>query len=133
MAVSRWRPLGLSRLAGRILFGRSHNVCRRDTGMMSNPRELAVLSVGPGACLRSVAKPRISGHGNDARLLYYVFTFQTDQRPFSWRWEIRRHSRPMGVKLGAGGYQSRTAAEFAGKDALERFLAELSKEERRRR
>jgi hypothetical protein len=24
--------------------------------MMSNPRELAVLSVGPGACLRSVAK-----------------------------------------------------------------------------
>jgi hypothetical protein len=64
---------------------------------------------------------------------YYVFTFQTDQRSFPWRWEIRRHSRPMGVKLGAGGYQSQGAAEFAGKNALERFLIELAQEERRRR
>jgi hypothetical protein len=34
---------------------------------------------------------------------YYVFTFQTDQRSFPWGWEIRRHSRPMGVKLGLAG------------------------------
>jgi hypothetical protein len=64
---------------------------------------------------------------------YYISTFQTDQRPFPWRWEIRRHSRPMGVKLGAGGYQSQSAAEFAGKSALDRFLIELAQEERRRR
>jgi hypothetical protein len=64
---------------------------------------------------------------------YYIFTFQTDQRPFPWRWEIRRHSRPMGVKLGSGGYQSQSAAEFAGKNALDRFLSELAQEERRKR
>jgi hypothetical protein len=64
---------------------------------------------------------------------YYIFTFQTDQRPFPWRWEIRRNSKPMGVKIGAGGYQSQSAAEFAGKNALERFLIDLCEEERRRR
>jgi len=64
---------------------------------------------------------------------YYVVTLETDRRPFSWRWEIRRRSRPMGVKLGSGGYQSQGAAEFAGKRALEDFLTELSKEEHRRR
>jgi hypothetical protein len=61
---------------------------------------------------------------------YYIVTLETDRRPFSWRWEIRRHSQPMGVKLGAG-YQSQGAAEFAGNRALEEFLIELSKEERR--
>jgi hypothetical protein len=64
---------------------------------------------------------------------YYIFTFQTGQRPLAWRWEIRRHSQPMGVKLGAGGYQSQSAAEFAGKNVLERFLIELAQEERRGR
>jgi hypothetical protein len=64
---------------------------------------------------------------------YYIVTLETDRRPFSWRWEIRRHSHPMGVKLGAGGYESQGAAEFAGKRALEEFLVELSKEERRHR
>jgi len=39
----------------------------------------------------------------------------------------------MGVKLGSGGYQSQSAAEFAGKNALERFLVELAQEERRER
>jgi len=61
---------------------------------------------------------------------YHIFTFRTDERPFPWRWEIRRHSKPMGVKLGSGGYQSRSAVESAGKNVLERFLVELSQEER---
>jgi hypothetical protein len=64
---------------------------------------------------------------------YYIFAFRTGRRPFPWRWEISRHSKPMGVKLGSGGYQSQSAAEFAGKNALERFLVELSQEERRER
>jgi hypothetical protein len=46
--------------------------------------------------------------------------------------ELRRHSSPMGVKIGNGGYQSRTAAEFAGKRALEDFLNALAREERQR-
>jgi len=52
---------------------------------------------------------------------YYIVTFETDRRPFSWRWEIRRHSQPMGVKLGAGGYPSQGAAESAGERALKEF------------
>lgn len=64
---------------------------------------------------------------------YYVATFDTGQGPHPWRWEIRRHSKPMGVKLGAGGYKSQGAAEFAGKTALESFFIELEIEQRRKR
>jgi hypothetical protein len=58
---------------------------------------------------------------------YHVFTFQTDERPFPWRWEIRRYSKPMGVKLGSGGYQSQSAAEFAGKNALAQLALGFSR------
>jgi hypothetical protein len=63
---------------------------------------------------------------------YYIETVDTGIRPHPWRWELRRHSKPMGVKLGAGGYQSEAAAEHAGKQALERFPQDLMNEERRR-
>jgi hypothetical protein len=39
----------------------------------------------------------------------------------------------MGVRVGASGYQSQAAAEYAGNAALDRFLDDLSKEEARRR
>jgi hypothetical protein len=39
----------------------------------------------------------------------------------------------MGIIIGAGGFRSLQAAEYAGKQALERFLIELEAEERRRR
>jgi hypothetical protein len=39
----------------------------------------------------------------------------------------------MGIRIGSGGYQSETAAEFAGKRELEKFLDALAKEERRAR
>jgi len=39
----------------------------------------------------------------------------------------------MGIKIGDGGYQSQIAAEYAGKQALERFLQALAIEERRNR
>jgi hypothetical protein len=121
-----------------VTFGWSYSVrslaqrvCRQDTEMMSNPRELAVLLVGPARAY--AAWPNRVYQGMATEPDYYIFTFQTDRRPFPWRWEIRRHSRPMGVKPGSGGYQSQSAAEFAGKNALERFLIELSQEERRGR
>jgi hypothetical protein len=38
----------------------------------------------------------------------------------------------MGVKIGAGGYQSQMAAELAAKQALTEFFEALAKEERRR-
>jgi hypothetical protein len=62
---------------------------------------------------------------------YYVFTFRRGERPERWSWEIRRKSSPLGVKLIEHGFQSETAAQFAGKQALADFLSELSKEERR--
>ncbi len=46
----------------------------------------------------------------------------------SWRWEIRRKRRPMGVKLWEGGFRSHRAAQLAGKQALEDFLNGLSME-----
>jgi hypothetical protein len=48
-------------------------------------------------------------------------------------WEIRRKSKPLGVKLTGNGYQSESAAQFAGRRALTELLAGLAKEERRRR
>jgi hypothetical protein len=63
---------------------------------------------------------------------YYIETFDTGARPHPWRWEIRRYSSPMGVRLGAGGFQSQRAAEYAGVLALERFLEDFAKEEKRK-
>lgn len=63
---------------------------------------------------------------------YYIETFDTGARPNPWCWELRRHSRPMGVRIGAGGFQSQTAAEYAGK-LPQRFLEELSRGKGRKR
>lgn len=62
---------------------------------------------------------------------YYVATSETDNRPNPWRWEIRRYSKPMGIKIGAGGYRSQKAAEIAGKRAFQEFLEQLAAEEAR--
>ena len=66
-------------------------------------------------------------HPND----YYVITSRRDEHPDRWSWEIRRKSKPLGIKMTADGYQSDTAAQFAGKQALAVFLADLEKEEKR--
>jgi hypothetical protein len=44
---------------------------------------------------------------------YHVVTMSDDCRS-AWRWEIRRRSAPMGVKLNGDGYLSQRAAEEAG-------------------
>jgi hypothetical protein len=61
---------------------------------------------------------------------YYIATFNTGEKSFPWAWELRRRSKPMGVRISNSGYQSQTAAEFAGKRALEDFLGALVREER---
>ena len=45
---------------------------------------------------------------------------------------MRRKSKPLGIKMTGDGFQSDTAAQFAGKRALEDFLSELLKEEKRK-
>ena len=64
---------------------------------------------------------------------YYVVTSKRGEYPDRWSWEIRRRSKPLGVKLMAHGFQSDSAAQVAGKRALDEFLSALSKEERRRK
>ena len=63
---------------------------------------------------------------------YYLITFMTDERPYPWTWEIKRHSKPMGIRLLNGGYQSKASAVIAGRRALLEFLEELAKEEKRK-
>jgi hypothetical protein len=63
---------------------------------------------------------------------YYVVTSRRGERPDRWGWEIHRKSTPLGIKMTGDGYQSNTAAQFAGKQALEDFLSELLKEEKRK-
>jgi hypothetical protein len=63
---------------------------------------------------------------------YYVVTSRRGQQPERWGWEICRRSNPLGIKMTGDRYQSDTAAQFAGKRALAEFLAELSKEEKRK-
>jgi hypothetical protein len=63
---------------------------------------------------------------------YYIETFDTGARPYPWRWELRRRSQLLGVRFGGGGFQSQAAAEYAGRQALEKFLEDLSKEEKRK-
>jgi hypothetical protein len=64
---------------------------------------------------------------------YYIVTYETDKRPYPWRWDLRRHSRPMGVRVTEGGYRSQAAAEYAGKVALAKFLEALASEAKRGR
>jgi hypothetical protein len=62
---------------------------------------------------------------------YYVVTSRRGQQPERWSWEIIRKSTPLGIKMTAHGFQSDSAAQFAGKKALADFLADLEKEDKR--
>jgi hypothetical protein len=62
---------------------------------------------------------------------YHVITSRRGEHPDRWSWEILRKSKPLGIKMTGDGYQSDMAAQFAGRQALVEFLAELSKEEKR--
>jgi hypothetical protein len=63
---------------------------------------------------------------------YYVIASRRGQYPDRWSWEIFRKSKPLGVKMTGDGYQSESAAQFAGKRALAEFLSDLEKEEKRK-
>ena len=69
----------------------------------------------------------MANHGPD----YYLVTRETEERPNPWIWEIRRHSKPMPVRVLEKGFRSQMAAELAGKRELDRFLKLLVEEEKR--
>ena len=64
---------------------------------------------------------------------YYVITSRRSQNPDRWGWEIHRNSKPLGIKMTGDGFQSEMTAQFTGKNALAKFLADLTKEEERQR
>jgi hypothetical protein len=64
---------------------------------------------------------------------YYLFTSRRGEHPERWSWEMRRKSKPLGIKMSGEGFQSESAAKFAGQRALDEFLSALAKEERRER
>jgi hypothetical protein len=63
---------------------------------------------------------------------YYFTTFRRGEHHDRWGWEIRRKSKPLGIKITGDGYQSDQAARFAGKRALADFLLDLAQEEKRK-
>jgi hypothetical protein len=63
---------------------------------------------------------------------YYVVTSRRGEYPGRWSWEIRRKSKPLGIKMTGDGYQSDASAQFAGKRALADFLLDLAQEEKRK-
>ena len=56
------------------------------------------------------------------------FVIVTHSAASSWRWEIRRKSRPLGIRLSEGNYRSKQAARLAGEKALRDFLLECWRE-----
>jgi hypothetical protein len=69
----------------------------------------------------------MAAHPND----YYVVTSRRGDHPDRWSWNMRRKSRPLGIKMTGDGFESDGAAQFAGKQALADFLSDLAKEEER--
>jgi hypothetical protein len=63
---------------------------------------------------------------------YYVVTSRSGEHPNRWNWEIHRKSKPLGIKMIGDGFQSDTAARFAGRQALADFLCDLLKEEKQK-
>jgi hypothetical protein len=63
---------------------------------------------------------------------YYVVT-SSGERHNPWKWEIRRYSSPLLVKLSGGSFRSQLAAALAGKRELDQFMKLLAEEEERSR
>jgi hypothetical protein len=109
------RPL----VGERVPHARSADLARDHKSLAGNHKIVARLS----------AKRRLAMTNSD----YYLVTSRRGEHPERWSWEIRRKSIPLGIKLSGDGYQSDSAAQVAGKRALDEFLSELAKEERRDR
>jgi hypothetical protein len=50
-------------------------------------------------------------------------------KPPEWRWEIKRPSKPLGIKLYANGFKSEKAAKLAGEKALSELLDGIAREQ----
>jgi hypothetical protein len=60
----------------------------------------------------------------------YSVVTRSHGRPPSWRWEIQRRPRELGIKLYGTDFKTEAAAKLAGEKAFVAFLDGLAKEER---
>jgi hypothetical protein len=61
---------------------------------------------------------------------YSVFASRTGAYPGCWSWQIRRKSKPIGIKLSEDGFQSESSALFARKRALKNHALSGSRRDR---
>jgi hypothetical protein len=59
---------------------------------------------------------------------YYVVATRESAYPPSWRWQIVRRGKPMGVRIDGRGFTTYQAARLAGRRALVNFLEQLELE-----
>ena len=59
---------------------------------------------------------------------YYVVAIRESAYPPSWRWQIVRRGKPMGVRIDGRGFTTYQAARLAGRRALVNFLEQLELE-----
>jgi hypothetical protein len=70
----------------------------------------------------------MAGEHDDQRRDYLVVTQQYGQTGRLWRWEIRRRSKPLGIKFYDDDFKSEHMAKLAGEQALVVFLDGLCRE-----
>ena len=95
-------------------------------GLVEGPADCVRSSLHPTRIKRDCGRSKMVDSSND----YYVGISRRREQPERWSWEIVRKSKPLGIKMTGDGFQSHSAAQFAGKQALEDFLSELSKKEK---
>jgi len=59
----------------------------------------------------------------------YFVSITSAGRPPEWRWEIKRQSKPLGIKLYANGFKSENAPKLAGEKALRELLDGIAREQ----
>jgi hypothetical protein len=59
---------------------------------------------------------------------YYLEVAAPKSSIDNWAWEIRRKSKPLGVRIYGGGFKSESAAKLAGEKTLHDLLIRISHE-----
>jgi hypothetical protein len=69
-------------------------------------------------------------HPDNRNRAYFVVVMRRGDGDSPFCWEIQRRREAMGVRISGTGYRSYRAAYDAGSEALDKFLDDLSRENR---
>jgi hypothetical protein len=69
-------------------------------------------------------------HPDNRNRTYFVVVMRRGDGDSPFCWKIQRRREAMGVKISGTGYRSYRAAYDAGNEALDKFLDDLSRENR---